>query len=269
MSQPQTNELKSTKCPICNASYTINITINEDDDFNKFCFNCSRCHLCFCSLCNIFPFHYNQKCPKNLSSQRNLISNHNNIIQVTKTPCEKLDTSKFNSVINSISHPNIKRNLLDELISISKDFCLANLIQINEEDPQNDLKDKIFDQMNIYICNKHQKPHIFILGHKNDCEIDNKDACPICNCGQIPICPEHKYRYMSYKCCKCCSTATHIELNGRKLCFLCEKCFQMSALNEKNSEDCQNEKKCRFFPYQCLVSEIVGRCDKCGRLFVT
>lgn len=263
MSVNITNTLTLTKCPICSASYSINIPL--DEEFNKLCFQCCKCHICFCALCRAFPFHADQKCPQNDVNKSDKSTENIQANQNSSCLCEKLDLNKLNYTNGLISHPSIDKSILKDLVSISTDFCKANLIQLNE---QNDLKKQIFDVMNVYLCKNHRNSHLFIFGHKCDKDIDIKDTCPICNCGQIPICPEHKYRYMTYKCCKCCSTATHIDLNGRKICFLCERCFQMSFLNEKNSIDSHDEKKCRFYPYQNLSSEIVGRCDKCDRLFV-
>lgn len=265
MSNNISNVITLTKCPICNASYSINIQLNRINDFNQLCYQCSKCHICFCALCRIFPFHIDEKCPKNeiekLEKTTEKTADHIQTNQIPTCSCQKLDLNKLNFVNGSISHPNLDQTILKEILSVSNDYCEANLIQ-------SDIKKQIFDVMNFYICNEHRNPHVFILGHKNDKEIDVKNACPICNCGQIPICPEHKFRHMTYKCCKCCSTAIHTELEGRKICFLCERCFQMSPLNVKVSDDSQDEKKCRFYPYQYLCSEIVGRCDKCERLFV-
>lgn len=259
--------LTQVKCPICDASFDFS---PKDDNPNSYCFHCTKCHMCFCASCGSFPFHYNRKCNSSeiLKIKSNSNHEHYQSLQISDHLCEKVKLDDITFSDNSFSHPFLNQDFIDELHSISLNFCKANLIPLNRQDINNDLKKKIFDRMNVYLCKNHRKPVIFIFGHKNECEIENSEACPICHCDQIPICPEHKFTHMSYKCCNCSSTATHVEFIDRKFRFLCEICHQTCGMSEAIRPSEQGERKGRFYPYSNMNSKIVGRCNICECLFV-
>jgi hypothetical protein len=95
-------------------------------------------------------------------------------------------------------------------------------------------------------------------------EIDS--VCPICRCDIIPSCPEHGHTSMILKCCYCCSIAVNWKMVDGELTPLCPTCVAIGMLRDAVlSASCTG--LCRFAPHHDDLRSIVGRCQKCDRVF--
>ncbi|ESL12028.1 hypothetical protein TRSC58_00211 [Trypanosoma rangeli SC58] len=90
-----------------------------------------------------------------------------------------------------------------------------------------EMKYKTVEDLLYYICCRCGKP--FYGGERrcfrsNNAEPAKKPSELICSdCNDDFLCPNHKHKYVLYKCRYCCNPATHLSFGNRYLCNRCDK----------------------------------------------
>ncbi|EAX87004.1 hypothetical protein TVAG_062080 [Trichomonas vaginalis G3] len=119
----------------------------------------------------------------------------------------------------------------------------------------------VLKEMRFAVCNKHDIPIYFPCGWKVDEIKDISGFCPMCKNYLFPVCPTCGYKWMQFKCNRCCSVGVRLKIVDEQPCWFCNICKEMPS-----NDTCACKGNCQFYPHPNTLTIYYGYCMKCQKI---